>query len=474
MAEALNEQPTRWDEPDPYEPLPEWVFTAPVPDAVLDSLDALSGCATRLVLIMLRRAYSWDQQAQEWRTVSTYWTRSELEQNVGEGLGMSAESLRTAARELEARGWISVQEGEQGTAHGYRWRLGVPETRFTKVPTIVLRAHSRLTHSALKLLLTTYRKTWGWTRRKDGETLHRDRAEISNGEMERATGLSPKTIRRAARELAREGAIERRRPHRGAAPLYRIPRNGSSFLATHFQRIPTPTYAKEFIHSTPAPEQPSDGESSRSRRSCDHSEGGVGWETSDFDPWQRRALRYWTEEVGIWRRTAIRLTRRRGRYQHNQTRKALEAQEPEDPPAWARKALDESWFCKKGRYRDPQPKSKRSGEAPLGSIFSGLVEEDEGWEWETENAPQQDRVRSVGFSHDQWCEAMTALPPHPGDVDVIGRSDPGPCRFLPDAEAANWAWTFGPDLKDPEAKKWARRLVKARADYQNKDVQFDG
>ncbi|WP_103028235.1 hypothetical protein [Salinibacter altiplanensis] len=470
MAKVLNEQPKRWDEPDPYEPLPEWVFTVPVPDAILDSLDALSGSATRLALLMLRRAYSWHEKAQEWRTVPTYWTRSELE-DVGEGPGMSAESIRTAARELEARGWISVQEGEQGTAHGYRWRLGVPERCFTKVPTIIFRAHAGLSNSALKVLLTTYRKTWGWTRLEDGETLHKDRAEVSNAEMEDATGLSPKTIRRAARELARVEAIERRRPHRGAAPLYRIPWHGSSFLATHFQKLPTPTNAKENNHNTRRQDSATNGNRSPRSSDVEHIKGGVKWNTDDFDPWQRRALRYWTEEVSIWKRTAIRLTRRRSRYQHNQTRKALEDQDPDHPAGWARKALEDSWFCKKRRYRNPQPKSKRSGGTPIANFFEGLTEEHEGWEWDTENT-QQGSARDVGFSHDKWCEAVSSLPPHPGGVEVIGKTDPGLCRFLPDEEAARWAWTFGPDLKDPEAKKWARRFVEVRADYQNKDVEF--
>jgi len=442
----------------------------PVPDRILDQLDELKPTAVRLVLLMIKKAYRWDEDGQQWKTSGRYWTRSDLEK-IGQGAGMSGEAIRSAAKDLGSRGWLVIDEGEQGRAHGYRWRLGVPQERFTQIPAVLLRAHASVSHSALVLLLAVYRATWGHTRQ--GGTEHRDRAQLSNSDLNQRTGLSAPTIRKAARELADANAIERRRPHRGAAPLYR-PR--LSFLRDHLQRSLTPASRGENQNKHTQPRRtggcPRETMEKRREGSSVVSTREIkGLSRSDLSGWRRKAFDYWTEEVGIYEYTTLRLLQSRSAEVHRRTAAAYERGEIGEPGG-ARVALEEGWFAPRTRISRSGRKNRSGGTKPLAQAFAGLMDQREGWEWEGGSARgdqphlESKGDRRVGLTHAEYSEAMHALPEHPGDVVTIDQKGPGKPRFVPTKRLAQWAHAFGPELEDQEARRWAQTLAETRQRYE--------
>ena len=147
LARKLRARSPRWSRGDDalYQPYPENIRQVPVPDVLLSSLSGLSGVAIRGALLLIRKAYR--KSGDSWACSPRYWTARDL---AGEhGLGMCKESLRRGMKELRARGWVAIDEGG---AQSYRWRLSVPEQRYTPLPLPLLRAHPRISHSALTLL----------------------------------------------------------------------------------------------------------------------------------------------------------------------------------------------------------------------------------------------------------------------------------------------------------------------------------
>jgi len=336
-------------EPPPeHVEFPDEVFRAPVPDAVFSSLDDLSGCAARLCLVLMEAAYSYDPDAGQWRASPKYWAAPQLDARAD--MGMSNESVRRAAKELERRGWVDVQD--VGGRAVYRWALDVPRERYTPVPVALMREHARLSHSAVVVLLAVYRVTWGWTVREDGTTKHRRTEALSTAQMGEITGLSAPTVRSAAQELSTIGAIERTRE---PGQPYQWRPDTSFFADTAHKSFP-PSYSRENSIQQPrtharSGETGPDGEKKRNEGE------GAGQKRADTSlseterrhaEWivQQTDIPFWfaARQVSRWSSDVIQRTRGAFRQRRDDIR---------NPGGWLRQALRHGWFAPQIENKQP-------------------------------------------------------------------------------------------------------------------------
>lgn len=470
LARELRKRGPKWERGEDaiHQPFPENVRRVPVPDVVLSSLSSLSGCAVRAACLLIRKAYRKD--AAEWETSPRYWTARDLAGAYG--LGMCRESLRRAMKELAGRGWVTISKGG---AESYRWALSAPQERFTPIPLPVLRAHPRMSHSGLTLLLAIYRCTWGWTRQEDGATVHRRHERLSRDELRSLTGLCGPTVRSAAEELRRLKAIVRDRPHRGTAWWWRPSR---SFLREYTQKSYGGTsrdrVSKPHTHGRGNPRNGPVG----------HTKGGVRRKTSQpqgrgdlSEEWQRSFFDAYTAgSIGMAEGVALHYLHTRAERVHTSTLRALRQRRSQidNPARWLHSALENLWFTS---IPNKQPDvRKSSGTKPLAQAFAALTEENQGWEWdedppkkfgeEGESTVTASVEQRIGITHSEVTDAVEALHQPPGDWEAIGED---PVLFVPTKRLARWAWHHQESLKEERARRAAKRLVQIRKDFEGID-----
>lgn len=98
---------------------------------------------------------------------------------------------------------------------------GLPNEFFDLIP--------HLTEAELKILLVTFRKTYGWVDRiENGEVIYKLEDDISYTQYEKLTGLSSTTIARAIKSLIEKGLLVRvvKGDHTGKSSRYRIRTKG--------------------------------------------------------------------------------------------------------------------------------------------------------------------------------------------------------------------------------------------------------
>lgn len=228
-------------DPEATEPFPPGLFRVPVPDRVFGEIPTLPDAALKALLALIGRSFRFDPEASSWTNPRDWFARRPLE----EASGLSDEGTRSGLAELEERGWAEVDR----SGPGYRYRLvvDVPEACYTYVPSALLTSVGALPSSAaLRVLMATLRRTWGWTHSphggaRSGESgaqsastpagegqakglaseeaagpVHQRWAEISVPTLAAATGRSAPSVRQAARTLAKEGWIHRVRFGQGA------------------------------------------------------------------------------------------------------------------------------------------------------------------------------------------------------------------------------------------------------------------
>ena len=459
-----------------YEPFPADLTRVPVPDAVLDRLDELSGCAARLCLLMVRASYSWVEDLGKFRASSRWFTTEDISEEAG-GLGMHRESLRRAAHELEEKGWIA-QRKEAGKPTAYRWRLSVPRSRYTPIPAPLLHAHQALSHSALTLLLSVLRATWGWTARDGDRVTYRRTSELTTSELEAMTGLSRPTVRDVQEELRAKGALYMRRRHGGAPWEYAA---DLSFFRHHLQKSCPPTNREENSNKHTHAGEPTSGDAhggENRRRS-----GSAYKVTQD---WEEQAIRLLSADpIGMRPAVARDLVIRRSRAVVEGAIKAFRRRRSDikSPVRWMHSAIKDLWFAPSIPNKSPDVRQS-SGEAPIAQAFEALTETREGWEWDEED-PEGEKRReqdagadslnleeTPGVTHPEMCDLIEDLrQPDPGwqTVERQGRNP----LFVPTKELANWAY-FRRDSGSEQFQKAARRVVNLRARHEGRDSPLGG
>jgi len=212
-------------------PFPPDLFRMPVPDRVFSQMPSMSDAALRCLLSLIQKSFRFDPEASTWTCPERSFSRQEIET----ATGLSGQGTRNGLADLEEAGWADVDRS--GQSYRYVLRMGVPNQRYTYVPTALLEKASDLSSAtALRALLAVLRATWGWTRKEQcsGETasqtaqkqetrkrtVHRRWAELSTSTLSGLTGCSEPALREAIGAL--EGTwISRVRPGRGAY-LYRV------------------------------------------------------------------------------------------------------------------------------------------------------------------------------------------------------------------------------------------------------------
>jgi len=466
LAQSLNEPPG-----DEWEPFPSDLTRIPVPDRVMDRLDELSGCATRLCLLMIRASYSWAEELGQFRASSRRFAAREIEEEAG-GLGMSPESLRRAAKELEARGWVDCRRME-GRATTYRWTLSVPQARYTPVPAPLLHAHQVLSHSALTLLLCTLRATWGWTAHEDGDTLYRRTAALSTSDLRKMTGLSRPTLRDVQGELRAKSALYTHREHGGAAYEWAV---DLSFLRHHLHKSFAPSNREENSHNTPA---------GKAHLDDAHAEGdrkGNAYRVTD--PWEEEAIRVLSvDPIGMVPGAARDIVIRRAKSVVEEAIRAYRRRrnDIENPAGWLHAAIENLWFG--ASIPNKSPDVRQSGGAdPIASAFEALVGQNEGWEWDAgEEEPNEGRSDTAsgeadgldvpreptaGVTHSRMIELIDALEQPPHGWEPVEREGRNPL-FVPTPKLGNWAWRRR-DTGNEAFQEAAGRVVQIRKRHEGR------
>jgi len=455
----------------------------PVPDCVLDSLDTLSGCEVRLCLLMIRASYGWDSDTEQFRASSCWHTALEVEEQAGGGLGMSPESFRTAAKELESRGWIARRKNE-GAPTAYRWCLKVPQVRYTPIPAPLFHAHQCLSHSALVLLLSVVRATLGWTDWDEETLTYRRTAVLSAPELRKLTGLSRPTLRDVQAELEAKAALYMRREHRGAPYEFAV---DFSFFRTHLQNSYTPTSREENSnqHTPTRKASPENAHTKGQPKGRPHSQSGAQRIT---ESWERDAIRVLTgEEVGMDRGIARNLVICRSRKVVEGAIQAIRRRSGINNPAgWLVAAIKNLWFGPS--IADKSPDVRQSDESdPFATAlqeFQARTDEREGWEWDAGSGqagrdragsdhaesnhagrrPELDAEPTPGVTHAEMTELVDALRQPPCDWEPVRREGRNPL-FVPSKELANWAYRRWHD-ESGRFEEAARKVVFLRARYE--------
>jgi hypothetical protein len=453
-----------------WEQFPSDLVRVPLPDRVLDSLDGLSGCEVRLCLLMVRASYSWVEDLGEFRASSRWFTAREIEEEAG-GLGMHRESLRRAAKKIEDRGWLS-RKTREGKATAYRWRLSVPRSRYTPIPAPLLHAHQRLSHSALTLLLSVLRATWGWTTREDGTVKHRRAAELSTSDLEAMTGLSRPTVRDVQEELRAKGALYMRRKHGGAPWTFAV---DLSFFRHHLQKSYTPTNREKNSNKHTRTEEPTSQNAHTKGRSR---EGGSAYRVTE--DWEEEAIRILcAAPIEMSPGVARDLVIRRGQEVVQGAIKAFRRRSDIDSPAgWMCSAIEELWFGPSIPNKSSSVRQSSGSRHPIARVFEDLTEKREGWEWDengetAEGEKLEERSGSLGsgqaegVTHSEMCGLIEDLGQPPCDWDTVDRPGKAPL-FVPSTELANWAY-FRRDSGSDQFQEAARRVVNLRARHEGRE-----
>lgn len=473
LAKQLKEQrenSTRYSE-DEHVSFPD-TQTVPVPNCIFDALHSLSGCAARLAIVMIEASYSWTEGLS---ASSRYFTRDDLSQRVEQGLGMSSQSVLDAVDELEERGWVEVQERGNGLPHAFRWCLSIPSRCYTKLPRELFHVHARISHSALVVLLSVYRATWGWTETSDEGTKHQKWSQLSTGTIASITGLSRPTIRSALDELARQDAVQRGRPSQHVAFFYAP---DFSFLEDQRQ--------KSWGESTPEIET----------QACAHAEGGSRDELSDTKKQQVGKL----IELGMDRPAARKMAERRSEELVEDTIRAFHTRKEDisDPGAWLYRALDEAWM---GSTVEDEGADVRQTDPtkPLGQLLKEWLTQNQGWEWDNDDdhppsknfggggqratadtpADSSCRTRMRGASsgvsdsppepqdgvpHGEMCRIIDVLDNPPGEWETVGTQN---VQFVPDKTLARWAWRWQGSFDQDVKEAAARKVIQLRKEYES-------
>lgn len=214
-------------DPEAYDEFPGELWRVPVPNEVFELLPSLTGSGVRALLLMIRTGFHYDPKT-GWVHGGRWKTVKELEHAAGGKPGATPRALRDGLRELERRGLVEIDR--RGQSNHYWLRMEPVESSFTWLPTALLEQLGEHKTKALRVLLSIYRGTWGWTDRREysGKTVHKRAVQLSSAELQARTGLSANSVRRAVEELAGDW-IERARPAAGAAYVYRP-------LTSHFNR----------------------------------------------------------------------------------------------------------------------------------------------------------------------------------------------------------------------------------------------
>jgi hypothetical protein len=474
LAKALREK-SEWQTGGdvPHRPWPDQLDRVPVPDELLDNLDELKGTTVRAALLLIRLAYNYNPSVDEWRASSRYWTLAEIEKATPHGCGVSRRSLLRAVHQLAERGWARIKKGGKGKADAVRWRMSAPRDRYTPLPTALLDTHPLVSHSELKVWLAIYRATWGWTKRDDGQTVHRLYARLSAGDLEAMTGLTSSTTAHAAKALHRRGAVQRGRPHRGSAWFY-YPTG--DFFSAHHDKSKTPTSRDRCVTSTPPPEEHSEsGRSGPKNGAARHTKGivkprSLGEKKSHFDTLT-------SGPFDLHRKTAFRLCSTRSVAVLDACIDAYDRQKADidNPSGWIRLAIEKLWYGPRTRKQTPNRnrRNHNSTRNPIAQAFKTLSERCQGWEWEAQDtttnlkpppsADQQDSC--VGLTHTEMCDVIDALHQPPGSWQCTRRKG-RPNVFIPDKELARWAWHNRDALGTERARRAAKRLIEIRKKYE--------
>jgi hypothetical protein len=455
LGRELSADPsTDEDPPEPFGDTPR----APVPNAVLDDLSALSGCAVRLCVVMMRDAYTWTGSG--WKCSASYQRRTDLR-----SLGMSAQSVRNAADELESRGWLSISE--RGGAHAYRWRLSVPRSGFTFLPLGLLLEHERLSHSGLTVLLSLYRATWGWTTYEDGSLCHEAAASLSISDLADRTGLSASTVRSAASEVIHNGAAHRTRP--GPSRPYSWSVNPSFFGTPCTKSEGGTTRERKVINKRARARK---GRSASVSREIVGSEGeGEGEKeraTQLSEREKRDVNRLMSEPFSIPYGIACKLVNRHSA-ELLQASLGMYRQQYDDirnPGGWLRAALENRWAA---GTPDKTPDVQHDDTAePMTDALKSMKNGSQGGRKKSEGGVVPARNR-VGMTYDEMTNAVHELrgltARHFLTLEHDGTDS---CTFVPNLQTARWAWRECGDFL-PAGNRAAKRMVQARKEYEESD-----
>lgn len=469
LARSLFEEKRGSEEPS-YEQFPADLTRIPIPDRVLDRLDGLSGCGVRLCLLMIRASYSWDDDLGQFRASSRWFTAEEIKEEAG-GLGMHRESLRSAAEQLEARGWVARRRRE-GRPTAYRWRLSVPRSRYTPVPAPLLHAHQVLSHSALTLLLCALRATWGWTV-KDGEALkYRRTAELTTSDLGKMTGLSRPTLRDVQGELRAKSALYVNRKHAGAPYEFAV---DLSFFRCHLQKSYTPSTREKNSNKHTHGREPNPDDAHTKE---DRTRRGNAYQVTE--DWEEEAIRLLcSKPIEMAPRAARDVVIRRAQPVVEGAVKAFRRRQSEinNPAGWMHSAIENLWFAPSIPNKSPDVRQS-SGEAPIAKAFEALTEKRQGWEWdeaeeesanrnETGEARGLDVEPTAGVTHPEMCDLIEDLGQPPKDWETVERCGKNPL-FVPTKELANWAY-FRRDSGNERFQEAARRVVNLRARHEDRE-----
>ena len=198
------------------EPFPEGMFRIPVPDEVFSDLDEMKTSALRVLLVLIRKSFRFEDRC--WVSSGKSFTTQDLETSCS----LSRGGIRLGLSHLEDLGYVTADRS--GHAHHFCLDLEVPQSRFTYLPVLLFRHTRDLTGPQLRLLLVVLRATWGWTRPpgEKGDTssdasapVHRRWACLSTSTLSDLTGQSETSVREAAQAL--QGSyLQRCRPTKEA------------------------------------------------------------------------------------------------------------------------------------------------------------------------------------------------------------------------------------------------------------------
>lgn len=443
LAEQLDEED---EEPVPsehvHEEFPDGVPRVPVPDRFLDALDELNGSAVRLAVVLLEAASVWDDQQGQWRTSPRYWTLTRLQAR--HGLGMTRQSARNAADELESIGLLN--KGERGEADAFRWAPTTPDGAFTYVPLALLREQSRLSPRALTVLLSVYRATWGWTLRLAGTLQHRRTSRLTTADLKGMTGLSAPTIRQAADELERKGAVHRGRPHRGASwfwtpivSFFHNPRQNSYVPGISPNRNEGSKELCNHTTRTRGRDRRSEPRSGGSVSSKGRGEGQDRRDTSLSERQKRDVKRLTSDPFDLPFWLAAKLVNSRSAEVLHSTFGGFRRQREqiENPGGWMIAALRNLWYA---------PTATEGGTKNL------------------EGGPASGGHDPVGLHRTEMVKATDALTKE-GDWEQVGEG-----RFIPSKEFAKWCELWTGQLGTDRAERWADRLISVRRSYDRRNL----
>ncbi|MCS3701912.1 hypothetical protein GGQ20_003255 [Salinibacter ruber] len=426
---------------------------------------------------MVRASYSWVEDLGEFRASARWFTTEEISEEAG-GVGMHRESLRRAAHELEEKGWIA-QRKEAGKPTAYRWRLSVPRSRYTPIPAPLLHAHQALSQSALTLLLSVLRATWGWTARDGDRVTYRRTSELTASELEAMTGLSRPTVRDVQEELRAKSALCVERRHGGAPWEYAV---DHSFFRHHLQKSCPPTNRKKN----------SNKHTRAGETNSNYAHGGedrrrLGSAYKVTQDWEKQAIRLLSADpIGMRPALARDLVIRRARAVVEGAIKAFRRRRSDikSPAGWMHSAIEDLWFAPSIPNKSPDVRQS-SGEAPIARAFEALTETREGWEWDEEDPGGEKRrerdaggdslnlEETPGVTHPEMCKLIENLGQPDPDWETAQRPGGRDPLFVPTKELANWAY-FRLGSGSEQFQKAARRVVNLRARHEGRDSPIGG